>query len=1214
MNILGRLFTIQRAGTLFRLLAVLSLFPLLVILAGMLSPITGQHIQQAVSDNVGHLEDTLNDRVFSFKERGSFLFHKYKLGTLEHGEIRPKEALIIEKDRDISNYFGEIYYFESSEISPGGWYLVELKGDVFFIQKLSPHVYYVRFFLELDDRLLLSNLSRRFSFAELKFSKQKNTPSPEAPGPAMKRAEIESSTGSGLRFDETSGYFIYNGWLESSGKQLMLQLRFSKEEIDLYFHNKQQLSLLVALLLFLLINLCYFGIISPRLHAGRPGTRSLIISRLLWFALLLDLFFLLPMIGDSNLNFSLFPQLLECRTTYQLFIAILFLFSILYFIKDRLKSKLSCILAFTAGVILVTRLVNEILYGVHFLYSDFHLGLDYLSLFFTILLLHLVPLLFLWDKDFNVEANALNLVLFVCGQGALLGAAYYLFDVSPLNFLVFSFILFIFLFSRRTKGFITRLAVLFLIALSMFLLISGNTVKDKKEFITHNLKNIFLNQDNYARFIAREMVHEINSRSTSLYDFFRECSTSDLVDIWRMSIAQRENIASGIFFLSKEGRVMNQYAYQMPFLELHSQKFFPFWAIEETEGELYGKKISLVIASTSVKRGASHLGYIIIQVLNSPRLILRHQENINIFTIDQKINGKDLSYIKLNENNQVIENPSNINLKDMGDILAENDRWIHFDYTGISFTGYIFKHNRNSIIIFFPGNTFFKDFAEIVKIFLFLAMIFLLFYFKELRSVEWKAIYYSFSLRVFAILILISLLTAVIFSLFSLDFNIRSSERRLHQFEYEKGRTAQNKIYNLLGEDGEISQERLFLISEIMNSDIGIYEDRVFLDSSNQRKSIESRIPVYLHSRILEQLDKKGRKFVLSDDGYSIFFRVGDYIFHLESSANWKKIVAESSYHTDFIITLFFLLAVVGFSSAFFFRNKILSPIHELNRAMAEVEKGNVETLEQIPSEIEIESLYLGFNSMVQGIMREKKNISEISRMKTIIKLGRRVAHEVKNPLTPIKLSAEQILRSLQDKNKGYEDIIKKSVHFIMDETEHLRKVSYGFLDLAKIDEVMPTAFNLLDLVKEEVFNFGQLYANVEFGLQVDTKKGKENSRYQVVLDKIKIKQVLINLVLNAVEAIGKEQGRIEFILQEEGDGERVSLEVKDNGTGMTGEEVEMAFAIDYSTKDIGTGIGLFVVKRIIDLHKGEIEILSKKNQGTSVILHLPKCVQEEPC
>ena len=418
------------------------------------------------------------------------------------------------------------------------------------------------------------------------------------------------------------------------------------------------------------------------------------------------------------------------------------------------------------------------------------------------------------------------------------------------------------------------------------------------------------------------------------------------------------------------------------------------------------------------------------------------------------------------------------------------------------------------------------------KIFLMLSLLVLLFYIKDLNKIQWRTIYYSFSIRVFTILILISFLTAIVFSVFFINFSTRTSEQKVMRMVYENGRTAQNIAYDLFEHSGEFSQDLLFTMSNILNGDVSVYEHGGLVESSNFRKIINSQIPLYLDSNILSLLNEKNQKFVLFEDetSFLLFFKIYDYIFMVELSNKWEKSLFEERYYTDFIITLFFILIIIGIVTAFFFRNKIISPIDGLNKGMAEVEKGHLHKLEQIPSEIEIKSLYMGFNSMIEGIREQKKAISAMSRMKTIIRLGRRVAHEVKNPLTPIKLSAEQILKALNDKNPNYEEIIKQSVNYIIDETEHLKRVSYGFLDLSRLDEINPEEFDLVDLTREELFNVTQIYSHIDFSFFVESGEG-EIKTMMVTLDKVKIKQVLKNLITNSIEAIGEKKGEIRINL-----------------------------------------------------------------------------------
>jgi signal transduction histidine kinase len=129
------------------------------------------------------------------------------------------------------------------------------------------------------------------------------------------------------------------------------------------------------------------------------------------------------------------------------------------------------------------------------------------------------------------------------------------------------------------------------------------------------------------------------------------------------------------------------------------------------------------------------------------------------------------------------------------------------------------------------------------------------------------------------------------------------------------------------------------------------------------------------------------------------------------------------------------------------------------------------------------------------------------------------------------------------------------------------------------------------------------VYSHIDFSLAEEPQELQQGS-FLVTLDKFKIKQVLKNLINNCIEAIGEKRGEIKLSLEYGAD--RVLIEVKDNGIGMGEKGLNMVYNIDYSTKQIGTGLGLFIVKRIIDLHKGHIDIESEKNKGTRVIMELP--------
>jgi two-component system nitrogen regulation sensor histidine kinase NtrY len=222
--------------------------------------------------------------------------------------------------------------------------------------------------------------------------------------------------------------------------------------------------------------------------------------------------------------------------------------------------------------------------------------------------------------------------------------------------------------------------------------------------------------------------------------------------------------------------------------------------------------------------------------------------------------------------------------------------------------------------------------------------------------------------------------------------------------------------------------------------------------------------------------------------------------------------------------------------------------------------------------------------------------------MKTLVQLGRRVAHEVKNPLTPIRLSAEQILRSLSDRDGGDREMIASAVRYIIEETEHLRRVAFGFLSLSKLDELKAEPFRLSDLVAEAVAHLSSIYPQVRFTVR------EAAVPIDVVADRQKIKQVIDNVLTNALEAVTGREGEIEVSMALAAG--MAELRIRDNGEGISDEELERIACEEFSSKDLGTGLGLVIARRFLELHHGGLEIRSVPGAGTTVIMRFAEHVQ----
>ncbi len=218
--------------------------------------------------------------------------------------------------------------------------------------------------------------------------------------------------------------------------------------------------------------------------------------------------------------------------------------------------------------------------------------------------------------------------------------------------------------------------------------------------------------------------------------------------------------------------------------------------------------------------------------------------------------------------------------------------------------------------------------------------------------------------------------------------------------------------------------------------------------------------------------------------------------------------------------------------------------------------------------------------------------------------VARRLAHEIKNPLTPIQLSAERLkLRfsdKLVDKDK---EVIDKSTETIIAQVKALKMMVDDFSQYAKSSQQQLIELDLNKLVKEV------MYLYQDYPSKVDIHMKLAPDHMYILGDSLRLRQLLHNLVKNAIEACMDQQGDV-YLETREMDG-MVILSIKDNGMGFDQEQMGKIFEPYVTTKLKGTGLGLAIVKKIIEEHHGKIAIYSEgKMQGAEVVIQFPKIVK----
>jgi two-component system nitrogen regulation sensor histidine kinase NtrY len=216
--------------------------------------------------------------------------------------------------------------------------------------------------------------------------------------------------------------------------------------------------------------------------------------------------------------------------------------------------------------------------------------------------------------------------------------------------------------------------------------------------------------------------------------------------------------------------------------------------------------------------------------------------------------------------------------------------------------------------------------------------------------------------------------------------------------------------------------------------------------------------------------------------------------------------------------------------------------------------------------------------------------------------VARRIAHEIKNPLTPIKLSAQRLQRKLGDLTGKEGQLLKECTSTIIQHTDELKEMVNEFSNFARMPEINPTLNSIDEVFKETMTLYTQAHPEIQFSYLPDPQLPVFE------FDRDQIKRVIINLLDNAVSAVRNQSGlkKVDASTHFHSDLELAVIDFRDNGAGMSEEVKNRLFEPYFSTKQGGTGLGLAIAKRVVSDHHGFIRVQSVPGEGTQFLIELP--------
>jgi two-component system, NtrC family, nitrogen regulation sensor histidine kinase NtrY len=278
-------------------------------------------------------------------------------------------------------------------------------------------------------------------------------------------------------------------------------------------------------------------------------------------------------------------------------------------------------------------------------------------------------------------------------------------------------------------------------------------------------------------------------------------------------------------------------------------------------------------------------------------------------------------------------------------------------------------------------------------------------------------------------------------------------------------------------------------------------------------------------------------------------------------------------------------------------------PVVELARAAREVTAGNWNTKVQVSGNDEMAELATSFNRMTAELLTQKERLVQAERVAAWRELARRLAHELKNPLFPLQLTVENLVRAREQSPEQFDEVFRESATTLLSELSNLKGIVGRFSEFSKMPHPQLQAVQVNEVVRG-VSQLFQAQLQAPGRAPITCKLELDENLTPIAADAELLHRAVSNLLLNALDAMP--QGGA-MTLRTRRDDAKAVIEVSDTGSGLTPEECERIFTPYYTSKRHGTGLGLAIVQSVVSDHGGRISVHSEPGHGATFLIELPQ-------
>ena len=469
----------------------------------------------------------------------------------------------------------------------------------------------------------------------------------------------------------------------------------------------------------------------------------------------------------------------------------------------------------------------------------------------------------------------------------------------------------------------------------------------------------------------------------------------------------------------------------------------------------------------------------------------------------------------------------------------------------------------------------------------------------------------SLRIRIFLSMILLVLLASILILVVTIyQYDEQTKDYNIQRFERKEATTKQtiylelkNKtIYPVNTENlAKIFQERIYEISSINKLNISIYDLKGNLLKSSISSALEKIDIQPIPGNLLRELKQNSNHKILKtreEDGIgyqssfsfihdSKFKRIG--ILELQFTQDNSEIEKEL---TEFILRLclvYILMFFIAIVFAYFLSSYITRSIKAISDKIQQTrltESNEKIILNKASSEIEI--LVEAYNNMIDELGESAAKLAKSEREQAWREMAKQVAHEIKNPLTPMRLTVQSFERTFNSSDDKAKDKLKEFSQTLIQQIDVMSSIASAFSDFAKMPIQKKEQIEIISVIKFALDIFSEEYI----------KYHPEEEELYANLDKTQLIRVITNLVKNAIQATENQENPIVEV-KVSSEEKNLIISVSDNGKGISEDLKELIFEPKFTTKTSGMGLGLAMIKNIIEAYDGSISFSSEEGIGT---------------